>query len=45
MKQYIKPELLIKSLIQSNELATEKEDGLYGKEAVVSAPQSWWTQE
>ncbi len=41
MKEYIKPELSIKSLIQDTDLAASIEDGLYGDEAGASAA-PWW---
>lgn len=41
MKEYIKPELISKSLIQDTELAVDLADGLYENEAETSAL-PWW---
>lgn len=43
MKEYIKPELEIKSLIQTTTVANEElPDGEYGGQLVFSTPNSWW---
>ena len=41
MKEYIKPELTVKSLVQNTELAADLADGLYGGETGASAA-PWW---
>ena len=43
MKEYLKPELNIKSLVQSGTVAAEElPDGEYGGEITYSVPNSWW---
>ena len=43
MKEYIKPELNIKSHVQNIIVAAESlPDGEYGNEAEHSVPNSWW---
>lgn len=41
MKEYIKPELIVKSLVQDTTLAVDLADGLYKDEADASAA-PWW---
>ena len=41
MKEYTKPELTLKSLIQNTEVAVDLADGLYENEADASAA-PWW---
>lgn len=43
MKEYIKPELNVKSLVQNITVAAEElPDGEYGNELLQSVPNSWW---
>jgi hypothetical protein len=41
MKEYIKPELTVKSLVQNTDLAVDLADGVYKDEADASAA-PWW---
>ena len=43
MKEYIKPEMDIKSLVQAVAVANDDlADGEYGGQIVFSTPQTWW---
>ena len=45
MKEYIKPEMKVKSLIQQSNVAAEVDDGLYEEEYEMSTPSLWWPED
>ena len=43
MKEYIKPEFEVKSIVQDVNVANESlPDGEYGGQIIFSTPNSWW---
>lgn len=45
MREYLKPEMNIKSFIQKSGIAADFiEDGFYDEEAELSTPNAWWPE-